>query len=113
MAIPLKKGLTINSFGRQYLELGKLARCRKNGWYGVAYNWAKDESFRVWSLWWFPISTIVVADHACDVDQFIINELATADLNHFDIEWLKENEPGNSNQNVLQLAFQLLQEDDQ
>ena len=114
MTVPLNKGLTINSIGhRQYLELGKLYRGRRKGWYGVAYNWAKDESFRVWSLWWFPTGIVVVADHACDIDQYIVNELATVDLNHLDIEWLKENEPGNFKSNALQLAFELLQEDEE
>ena len=113
MTVPIKKGLTINSCGRQYLELGKLYRCRKKGWHGVAYNWAKDESFRVWSLWWFPIGLIVVADHAIDIDQYVVNELATVDLNHIDIEWLRENEPGKLNPNVIQLSFQLLQEVEQ
>ncbi len=91
---PTRIGSILNYGGRrQYLDSGKLSRCKKYGWYGVAYNWGKQESFRVWSPMWFPVGSILVADSALDIDLFVINPEATIEANCFDTIWLKTNQP--------------------
>ena len=85
----------------QYLEVGKLYRCKSVGWYGVGFNFALGESFRVFSRCWFPAGSIVVCNSLCDIDCYLVDPERTCDCNNFCPEWLKENEPNNLQLNLF------------
>tara|TARA_Y100001968_G_C19042882_1_gene565387 strand:+ start:294 stop:599 length:306 start_codon:yes stop_codon:yes gene_type:complete len=90
----LQKGLALNSPGRNYLEGSKFYPCRTIGWYTIGFNFALEESYRCWSQGWFPACSILVCDQIMDIDCFVVNYEKTIDVNAFDPEWLKKNEPG-------------------
>ena len=73
MKFPIRKGSTIACGDRRYLECSKLSKSKRHGWTGVGYDFAKNESFRVWSSQWYPIGTILVTECAIDVDLFCID----------------------------------------
>ena len=93
MKFPIRKGSTIACGDRRYLECSKLSKSKRHGWTGVGYDFAKNESFRVWTSQWYPIGTILVTECAIDVDLFCIDTERTLDANAFPLDWLAANEP--------------------
>ena len=91
-----RMGSSINRPGRVRLLLdGKLSppRWDHGWWWGIAYDWIADCSFRVSSPEWLPIGTVLVCDHRADVDRFIVNVEQTQLENGFPDDW-KTHKPG-------------------
>ena len=91
-------GSTLNRPGRVRLLLeGKLnpPRWGSGSWWGTAYDWCLDCSFRVCAPEWLPTGSVLVCDHRADVDRFIVNVEQTAAENGFPDDW-RDHQPGSN-----------------
>ena len=86
-------GLPFKFAGRHYLATGKFYKCKLNGWRTVGFNFALNESYRVWAQGWLPTNIHIAADSTFDQDLYICNWEVTLDINRLTEDWLKKNRP--------------------
>ena len=87
------KGLSFKPSGRQYLSTGNFYRCSTNGWRTTGFNFALNESYRVWAQGWLPPNIHIAADTTFDEDFYICNWELTLEMNRLTEDWLDEHRP--------------------
>ena len=78
----------------RFILEGRLNRSRsQRSWWGIAWDYRRDERFRVISSQWFPVGTVLVCAGAIDLDCFLVDKDQTIAENGQTQEWLDANEP--------------------
>ena len=92
-----KYGLTLNyeQGKNHYFKVSKMWRTlSKNGFIGFGSNYHSGETFRLWSEHnCYLTNSVVICKEILDVDCFIVNYEQTSEVNAFDPDWLKDNQP--------------------